>query len=80
MTPHDEESLEYLYTMYYAALHALTQATWLNAYPPLLSPSDETEEVKRARALANEYDLKIKLRLQRIKDSVTTPLGPRPII
>lgn len=74
MLPTDEESLEYLYTMYYTALSALTQAAWITAFPPLLDP-EEPDVVKRARAQANEYDLKIRHRLQRIKDSVTTPLG-----
>lgn len=74
MAPHDEESLEYLYTMYYAALNAVAQATWITAYPPPL-PSEEPEALQQARAMANEYDLKIRLRLQRIKDSVTMPLG-----
>lgn len=74
MMPPDEESLEYLYTMYYTALDAVVQAAWITAYPPPL-PSEEPEVLKQARDLANEYDLRISARLQRIRDSVTTPLG-----
>ena len=72
--PPDDESLESLYTRYYTALHAVAQITWITAYPPLL-PSEESEAMRQARDLANEYEMKIRLRLQRTKDSVSPPVG-----
>lgn len=74
MTVDNEESLEYLYTMYYTTVNAIAQATWIMAYPPPL-PSEEPESLKQARDLANLYNQKIMRRLQEIKDHVTTPPG-----
>ncbi len=73
MRPVESEPLEYLYTMYYTALDAVAQYTWMYAFPH--SPEDEPEGLKQARELVNRYDLLIKHRLQEIKDSVATPLS-----
>ncbi len=70
----EDESLEYLYTMYYATMNAVMQATWALAYPPPL-PSEEPEELKKARDMAHLYEQKIQRRLQEIKDRVTMPVG-----
>lgn len=69
----DEDSLDYLYTMYFAALNAVQRYTWITAYPPPL-PSEEPEEVRQARELVNIYDQNIRRRFQEIQDRVTRPV------
>lgn len=73
----DLDSLESLYTIYYRALDAITQYTWALPYPST-PPRDEPQELQQARSIANEYDQRIRRRLQEIKDRVTTPLPFRP--